>query len=190
MNICDMETRENIDCHQSIDWPLHSDKLSVPPQLVYRLRSHRFHVLWHKTQNQQQISFNNVSDFFYTSVKTRLPLEILARQVVFPEQNLPRTQAFNLKGGMAGEEGAVGWWLIFLSRCTTYPRMLLLFKEGGASPASSGHAHSPSMFWKIQHAHNRSLQEWGSSQLQKTRCVTNSDWDCDGKISVCYIINF
>lgn len=66
-------------------------------------------MLWHKTQNHK-ICLNNVSDFFYTSVQTEtgLPLEILARQVVFPEQNLPRTQAFNLKGGSGGEEGAVG----------------------------------------------------------------------------------
>lgn len=80
-----------------------------------------------------------------------VPSAILDRQVVLPEQNLPRTQALRVKWGNEGEEGStMGGWTMFLSRRTTCPRMLLLVGGNLVSPASSGHAHSPTMFWQTQ----------------------------------------
>lgn len=101
------------------------------------------------------------------SVWTCVPLAILARQVVLPEHNLPRTQAFRVKWGNEVEvSSTAGGWTMFLTRRTTCPRKLLLVGGDLVSPASSGHVHSPTMFWDTSYCQDKEvLQHSDTSRL-------------------------
>lgn len=76
------------------------------------------------------------------------PLANLARQLLLPEHDLPKTQALNMYWGSGGGDASTVCWSRFLSRTTTCPRVSLLLGGSSVSPASSGHAHSPTMFWQ------------------------------------------
>lgn len=145
---------------------------------MYQLIRHGFHGLKNKmtesptnTIPTYSTSISPISCIFHEHIYTGgvkvyicvqivncVPLAILARQVVLPEQILPKTQPLKVNRGSEGEEASTtGWWTIFLSRATTCPRMLLLVGGSLVSPASSGHAHSPTMFWQTYMAETKEL---------------------------------
>ena len=157
-------------CDTIWDLPAFHNKHSAPPQPVRQLIRHGCHWLKKKTTYSATNKPCNLVPhplLMYCCSKNALggvtlgmsvclnlcsdslPSAILARQLVLPEQNFPRTQALRVKWGNGVEVASMtGGWTMCLRRRITCPRMLLLPGADSAFPASSGQAHSPTMFWQ------------------------------------------